>query len=219
MITSKYIPALRYRWLTPFYDYFINHTMPEKKMKQVLLEAAAISEKMKVLDFGCGTATLTIMVKESYPEAKVTGIDVDREILDKAIQKVKEKRLDIFLLEYDGSQLPFQDKAFERILSCLVFHHLDTEAKRKALAEAFRVLANNGKLFISDFGRSKSWLQRTLFNIIRGLDGFKSTDANAKGLLPELISDAGFENITITKRFKTVFGEVQIISTEKICRG
>ncbi|MBI3233562.1 MAG: class I SAM-dependent methyltransferase, partial [Bacteroidetes bacterium] len=142
--------------------------MPEKKMKQVLLEAAAISEKMKVLDFGCGTATLTIMVKESYPEAKVTGIDVDREILDKAIQKVKEKRLDIFLLEYDGSQLPFQDKAFERILSCLVFHHLDTEAKRKALAEAFRVLANNGKLFISDFGRSKSWLQRTLFNIIRG---------------------------------------------------
>lgn len=219
MITSKYIPALRYRWLTPFYDYFINHTMPEKKMKQVLLEAAAISEKMKVLDFGCGTATLTIMVKESYPEAKVTGIDVDREILDKAIQKVKEKRLDIFLLEYDGSQLPFQDKAFERILSCLVFHHLDTEAKRKALAEAFRVLANNGKLFISDFGRSKSWLQRTLFNIIRGLDGFKSTDANAKGLLPELISDAGFENITIPKRFKTVFGEVQIISAEKICRS
>ena len=216
MITTKYIPALRYKWLTPFYDFFINRTMPEKKMKQVLIEAANISSKMKVLDFGCGTATLTIMLKELYPEAKVTGIDVDREILNNAIKKLKEKKLDIFLLDYDGSHLPFQNKAFDRILSCLVFHHLDMDTKRKVLAEAFRVLGNNGELFIADFGRSKSLLQRTHFNIIRGLDGFKSTDANAKGLLPQLISEAGFETVNIKKSFKTMFGEVQIINAEKI---
>lgn len=216
MITTKYIPALRYKWLTPFYDFFINRTMPEKNIKQSLIEAANISAKMKVLDFGCGTATLTIMVKELYPEAKVTGIDVDKEILNNAIQKAKEKKLDIFLLDYDGSHLPFQNKAFDRILSCLVFHHLDTDAKRKALAEAFRVLGNNGELFIADFGRSKSWLQRTLFNILRGLDGYKSTGANAKGLLPELIEEAGFKKVFIRKYFRTVFGEVQIISAEKI---
>lgn len=190
--------------------------MPEKEMKKALIEAANISSKMKVLDFGCGTATLTIAIKESYPAAKVTGIDVDREILDKAIQKVKAKKLDIFLLDYDGSHLPFQNKSFERILSCLVFHHLDTAAKRKALAEAFRILGKNGELLIADFGRSRSWLQRTLFNIIRGLDGYKSTDANAKGLLPELMEEAGFNNVTINKRFKTIFGEVQIISAEKM---
>ena len=214
--TVNYIPALRYKWLTPMYDFFINLTMPEKKIKQALIEAANISAKMKVLDFGCGTATLTIMVKESYPEAKVTGIDVDRKILDKAIQKVKEKKLDIFLLDYDASQLPFQNKAFDRVISCLVFHHLDTDAKRKALAEAFRALDNNGELFIADFGRSKSWLQRTLFSIIRGLDGYKSTDANAKGLLPELLEEAGFENVFVRKYFRTAFGEVQIIGGEKI---
>jgi ubiquinone/menaquinone biosynthesis C-methylase UbiE len=189
--------------------------MPEKKIKQALIASANISAGAKVLDFGCGTATLTIMVKEIYPGAKVTGIDVDREILGKAIQKVKEKKSDIFLLDYDGLQLPFQDKAFDRIISCLVFHHLDTATKQKVLAELFRVLNKNRQLCIADFGRSKSWVQRTLFNIIRGLDGFKSTAANAKGLLPELISDAGFENITITNRVKTIFGEVQIISAEK----
>ena len=52
--------------------------------------------------------------------------------------------------------------------------------------------------------------------MIRVLDGFKSTDANAKGLLPKLISDAGFKNAGIKKRFKTMFGEVQIISADKI---
>ena len=216
MSGTKYIPALRFKWLTPLYDFLINSTMPEKKIKQALIESANIPAGVKVLDFGCGTATLTIMVKEIYPEAKVTGIDVDREILDRAIQKVKEKKLDIFLLDYDGKQFPFQRNAFDRTVSCLVFHHLDTETKQKVLAEIFRVLNKDGQLHIADFGRSKSWVQRTLFNLIRGLDGFKSTDANAKGLLPKLISEAGFENVTIKKRFKTVFGEVQIISAEKM---
>lgn len=190
--------------------------MPEKEIKQALIKAASIPAGVEVLDFGCGTATLTIMVKEIYPEAKVTGIDVDREILDRAIQKIKEKKLDIFLLDYDGKQFPFQSNAFDRTVSCLVFHHLDTETKQKALAEIFRVLNNDGQLHIADFGRSKSWVQRTLFNLIRGFDGFKSTDANAKGLLPEMISDAGFENVGIKNCFKTMFGEVQIISAEKL---
>lgn len=85
--------------------------------------------------------------------------------------------------------------------------------------EAFRVLGTNGQLFIADFGRSKSWLQRTLFNIIRGLDGFKSTNANAKGLLPELMEEAGFEKVFIGKHFRTVFGEVQLISAQKSYSG
>lgn len=216
MEQTKYIPALRFKWLTPLYDFLLNITMPEKKIKQTLIEAANIPAGLKVLDFGCGTATLTIMVKEICPEAKVTGIDVDREILDRATQKVKEKKVDIFLLDYDGKHLPFQRNAFDRTVSCLVFHHLDTDTKQNALAEIFRVLNKDGQLHIADFGRSKSWVQRALFNLIRGLDGFKSTDANAKGLLPEMISDAGFENVVINKRFKTMFGEVQIISAEKI---
>lgn len=218
MEQAKYIPALRFKWLTPLYDFLINLTMPEKKIKQALIETANIPAGVKVLDFGCGTATLTMMVKEIYPEAKVTGIDVDRKIVDRAIQKIKEKKLGIFLLVYDGKQLPFQRNAFNRIVSCLVFHHLDTETKQKSLTEIFRILSKDGQLHIADFGRSKSWVQRTLFNMIRGLDGLKSTDANAKGLLPELISDAGFENVVIKKRFKTMFGEVQIISAEKIYR-
>jgi ubiquinone/menaquinone biosynthesis C-methylase UbiE len=216
MSKTKYIPALRFKWLTPLYDFFLNLTMPEKKIKQALIETANIPAGVKVLDFGCGTATLTIMVKQLSPEAKVTGIDIDTEILDKATKKIKEEKLDIFLLDYDGKHLPFQRNAFDRVISCLVFHHLDTDIKQNIMAEIFRVMNKDGQLLIADFGRSKSWIQRILFNIIRSLDGFKSTDANARGLLPEMISDAGFDNVTIKKRFKTFFGEVQLISAQKI---
>lgn len=190
--------------------------MPEKKIKQQLIHYAAISDELRVLDFGCGTATLTIMAKESHPLTSLTGIDIDVEILNKAHQKVQEKELDILLVNYKGAKLPFQHNAFDRVISCLVFHHLDTDSKQRVLIEIFRVLNKNGQLHIADFGRSESWVQRLLFNMIRGLDGFKPTHANAKGLLPELISTAGFENVAIKKRFKTIFGEVQIISAEKI---
>ncbi len=216
MDTTKYIPALRFKWLTPLYDFFLGITMPEKKIKKQLINCAAISDDSKVLDFGCGTGTLTIMAKQSHPGAHIIGIDIDVKILNRAIRKVQAKGLDILLLNYDGVKLPFQNNSFQRVISCLVFHHLDTDTKQSVLAEIFRVLNKNGQLYIADFGRSNSWIQRTLFNIIRGLDGFKSTKANADGLLPKLISAAGFENVGIQRRFKTMFGEVQIISAEKI---
>lgn len=215
MRSAKFIPALRFKWLTPFYDFFLGFTMPEKKIKWALINEASISKGFKVLDFGCGTGTLTIMIKQSNPDAVVTGVDIDGQILDTAIKKINKTRQDILLLDYDGSKLPFQNDSFDRILSCLVFHHINSEAKQKVLAEIFRALNRHGQLYIADFGLSKSWVQRTLLNLIRSLDGFESTEVNAKGFLPKLIRDAGFENVAITKRFKTMFGEVQIIRAEK----
>ena len=215
MKEKKYIPALRFRWLTPFYDTLVNITMPEKKFKAELIRQADIATGQTVLDFGCGTATLSIMTKQMHPNARVTGVDVDREILNRALNKIKEQKADIFLSDYTGEKLPFKSGSFDRVISSLVFHHLDTETKKIALTDICRVLNNNGQLHIADFGRSESWFQRILFNIIRGFDGFKPTDANAKGLLPDLISNAGFKNVEIKKRFKTMFGEIQIIAAYK----
>ncbi len=215
MSTTKYIPALRFKWLTPFYDFLINLTMPEKKFKESLIESCGILEGHKILDFGCGTATLSILIKKIHPEASVIGLDVDKEILNKAIRKIEEMKVDIRLFDYSGDKIPFTNESFDRVVSSLVFHHLDTNSKIAAFKELYRLLNRNGELHIADFGRSKSWLQRLLFNLIRGLDGYKSTNANAKGLLPELIVYAGFENVSIKRCYYTMFGEVQIISAYK----
>ena len=215
MAEVKFISALRFKWLTPAYDFLIGATMPEQKIKQSLIDIAYLTDGATVLDFGCGTATLTIMAKEHRPAINIIGIDIVKSILNKATEKIKEKKLDIKLKDYDGERLPFNDNCFDRIISCLVFHHLDTPVKQRILSELFRVTKSNGQLFIADFGRSDSLLQRSAFNIIRGLDGYKPTNANAKGVLPGLIAEAGFINPAITKKFKTVFGEVQLFKATK----
>lgn len=215
MAEAKFVSALRFKWLTPLYDFFVGITMPEKSIKQSLIDISFLTDHATVLDFGCGTATLTMMAKEHRPLVKVTGIDIDKSILNKAAEKINQKGLDIKLTDYDGEKLPFEDNSFDRTISCLVFHHLETSVKQKILAELFRVTKKEGQLIIADFGRSNSWYQRLLFNMIRGLDGFKPTSANAKGLMPSLIDDAGFINPVIKQKFKTIFDEVQIFKAIK----
>lgn len=215
MSDIKFTSALRFKWLTPLYDFFIGITMPERSIKQSLINISYLTDNVSVLDFGCGTATLTIMAKEYRPAIKITGIDIDKAILNKAKEKISQKKFDIKLTDYNGEKLPFEDKSFDRVLSCLVFHHLETSVKQRMLAELFRVVKNDGQIFIADFGRSDSWFQRLLFNIIRGLDGYKPTSANAKGLMPFLITQGGFKNLVIKQKFKTIFGEIQIIKATK----
>ena len=55
MDTIKYIPALRFKWLTPLYDFFLGITMPEGKIKRRLIDIASINADSTLLDFGCGT--------------------------------------------------------------------------------------------------------------------------------------------------------------------
>lgn len=215
MDEPKYVSALRFKWLTPLYDFFVGITMPERKIKQALINASFLTDYATVLDFGCGTATLTMMAKEHRPSVNITGIDIDRTILKRADENIGKKKLEINLISYSGEYLPFADSSFDRIISCLVFHHLETTVKQRMLAELYRVTKKGGQLIIADFGRSVSWPQRLLFNFIRVLDGFKPTKANAKGLMPSLISDAGFTYSGIKQKFKTVFGEVQLFKAIK----
>jgi trans-aconitate methyltransferase len=71
---DKYIPALRYRWLTSLYDPIVRWAIRESTVKGQLVNQADIALKQKVLDLGCGTATLTILLKQTYPEAEVIGL-------------------------------------------------------------------------------------------------------------------------------------------------
>lgn len=216
MKNDKFIPALKFSWLTNFFDPFLRITMPEKEIKSELLKQATIQKSENILDFGCGTATLTIMAKELFPEAFVYGVDIDSKVLGIAEQKVKKQNLNICLDTYDGSILPYQDGTFDKVVTSLVFHHLKRNQKLVALREIFRVLKSNGELHICDFGKSESLFMGAVSFIPRLLDGLDNTSDNFKGLIPTVLKDTGFSDITENKRVYTIFGSLSYYSAKKL---
>ena len=54
--SDKYIPALRYDWLTPLYDPLLRWIMREEKFKRRLIAQADIQPGHRVLDLGWGAA-------------------------------------------------------------------------------------------------------------------------------------------------------------------
>lgn len=206
MSKQSYIPALKYNWLTKIYNPLVAFTMPELKFKKALIQQACIENNHKVLDFGVGTATLSLLVKDKHQEAIVNGVDVDDKILKIAAEKIKERKAKISLTKYDGLILPYPTNHFDRVLTSLVFHHLDKNQKENSLKEIYRVLKPNGELHVADWGKPNHFGMRIAFYFVQFLDGFKTTTDNVNGLIPEYLRNAQFKNVETSKSFNTIFG-------------
>ena len=120
MTELKFIPALRYRRLTRFYDPAVRRALREREFKAQLVEQASVGPGDRVLDLGCGTATLSLMVKRAQPKAHVVGIDADPDILRIARQKTERSGLDVNFEQAMVYALPFPDNGFDRVLSSLL---------------------------------------------------------------------------------------------------
>lgn len=209
---NKYIPALRYEWLTPLYDPLMQRFMRESTFKRCLVAQAKIEKVSHLLDIGCGTATLTILLKKVHPEADVTGLDGDPEILKMAKEKIIRAGLDIKLDLGMSFELPYRDSSFDRVVSSLVFHHLTRENKAFTIKEIFRVLSPGGELHVADFGKPHNALMYLISLVVRHLE---ETRDNIDGLLPEIFQKAGFEKVEETARFMTLFGTLSLYRARK----
>ncbi len=212
---KKYVPALRFALLTPLFDRFMKYLFPERRLKADLLRYALEYEATTVLDFACGTGTFAVALKTADPALQVTGLDIDAAVLELADKKATAAVLAIDFDLYEGGVLPYQDERFDLAVSSFAFHHLEDPDKRLALAELRRVLKRGGRLLIADFDRAENPWIRASFALVRRLDGERITRANALGLIPAMIGEAGFTNQCTLARYPTYFGELSIIRAEK----
>jgi ubiquinone/menaquinone biosynthesis C-methylase UbiE len=203
----NYIPALRFGWLTPLYDPLVRWTMREAAFKPRLVEQAHIQPGHRVLDLGCGTATLTILAKRAQPDAEIVGLDGDQRILDIARAKVAKAGLAIALDRGMAYDLPYPDNSFDRVLCSLVIHHLTRENKLRALREVLRVLKPGGELHVADFGKPHNALMSASSLLIRH---FEQVADHISGLLPSFFREAGFVQVEETIRFMTICGTLSL---------
>lgn len=209
---AKFIPALRFNILTPLYDFLINKFFRERQFKEELVRQADIDGRYRILDIGCGTATLTIMIKKAHLEAEVTGLDFDRKILEIAEAKIQKEMIQITLVRGSSFELPFPDGSFDRVFSSLMLHHLTTEHKYATSREVFRVLRPGGEFHVADFAKPHNKL---MYGVSQFTKMFEEVADNIMGMLPGIFAAAGFEPVRKTADYSTLLGTVSLYKVVK----
>jgi ubiquinone/menaquinone biosynthesis C-methylase UbiE len=207
-----YIPALGLDCLTPFFDSLMKWAARETAFKQKLIEQSEIRKGFRILDLGCGTATLTILLKKRHPEAEVTGIDIDPRVLSIAREKAAAAGVEVKFDLGTAFELPYTNNHFDIVVSSLVFHHLTRQNKVRTLKEVLRVLKPNGELLVADLGKPQNAIMRLPASVIRHLE---ETEDNVKGLIPAMFRMAGFEQVEETSKTMTMFGTVALYKGRK----
>lgn len=209
---ERYLPALKFRWLTPLYDPVLRWAFREQAMKSRLTADVALKPGERALDLGCGTGTLTLMLKASEPEAHVVGFDGDPAILERARGKAARIGAEITFQEGMAYELPYADGSFDVVVTSLMLHHLSQERKVRALREVSRVLRPSGRLHVADFGRPRTRLMRSLAKVSEILE---ETSDGVEGRLPEMFHAAGLRDVEETAAFKTPLGMISLFRARK----
>lgn len=209
---NGFIPALRFSMLTPVYDAFMRLLMKDIRLKALLVSLMGLKPGDTVLDFGCGTGTLALMIKQAHPACRVEGIDIDPQILEIARRKARSRHLTVEFTAYDGMTLPYGNESFDIVVSSYVVHHLSHGDKTRLFREISRVLESGGRLFILDFGIPRSWYARAMTSVTRRIE---PVGDNILGKVPGYIQDAGFSDVEELTHEGTFFGTVSFWRAER----
>lgn len=151
--SRNYVPAAGKHWRLPFYD-LTAKLLGADAARALFVEQAACRAGDRVLEIGCGTGSLLLLVKKAQPTAEVVGLDPDPNALAIARRKARRAGVELSLDQGFADALPYPDASFDRVLSSFMFHHLSRDVKEKTLREVRRVLKPGGRFHMVDFAPS-----------------------------------------------------------------
>ncbi|MCG8650888.1 MAG: class I SAM-dependent methyltransferase [Pirellulales bacterium] len=136
--------------LTEDYTTTIERCFPRyREMLWALLDYLPETPVERILELGCGTGNLSVLLHERFPTAAMVMVDVSPESLDQCRARFPAGDQCQFQQE-DFRQLAYQDGAFDLIVSSIAIHHLNSQEKQQLFAKLFDWLKPEGTLAYAD---------------------------------------------------------------------
>ena len=120
-----------------------------------LIKEYSLTEESRVLDIGCGKAFLLHELKLLLPGIQVCGIDISEHGLENATEEIRP----YLLRQRAQDPLPFDNSAFDLVISLGTFHNLRLFELQISLREMQRV-GQQGYLMLESYRN-----EQELFNL------------------------------------------------------
>lgn len=183
-----YLPAAGHDVFLPGYD-LLTRLFGFNRVHEKLIAQADLADSHRILEIGCGTGNLIIRARRTHPSAEMVGSDPDPLALERAQRKAARLSGIRFDRGY-AQRLPYADGEFDRVLSSMMLHHLDSDAKPAAAAEVFRILRPGGRLHLVDMGGDMTAHDGLAARLVRHSP---HAAGNLGDAIPRLLRAAGFD--------------------------
>jgi len=141
------------------YDKIVNYTTfgKDSLWKHKILEQLSIEKT--VLDLACGTGILTKQIAEKLPHAKIVGVDITKNYLEKAKEKLISNQ-NVSFVNQDAEKLNLGKK-----FDCITASYLPKYCISDVLVKNCLTHLNvGGKIILHDFTYPKNRLIRRMWN-------------------------------------------------------
>jgi tRNA (cmo5U34)-methyltransferase len=105
---------------------------------------------LEILDLGCGTGLEVEFILQRVPNARVTGVDVSKNMLDLLRGRYTAYLNQIHLVEDSYLTVPFAPHAYDYIISAMSIHHLLHDRKLALYKKLHATLRPGGKYIEGD---------------------------------------------------------------------
>lgn len=143
--------------------------------------------KGEILEVGFGTG----LNLSCYPEhvSKITVIDVNEVLGEKAMERIKEHSITVDYRKISAEKLPFSAECFDSVVSTFTFCSIPDI--KSALSEFYRVLKPGGRLFFLEHGLSSDKQIRFFQNLINPI--FKAASCSLNRDMKAIVESSNFE--------------------------